>query len=57
MVKLTDYVERKIKMDQKAWLKFDEIKRQVQGRGNKNPDAQTLRRLMYLWDDNQYKRY
>jgi len=52
-------VERKISMHKKDWEKFDKFKKKLFGynsKVSKSVDAQTLRRLMYEYENKQIKR-
>ena len=52
-----DLVKRTITMEKGAWEKFDRVRELVAGKYSKNPNAQTLRRLIYFFEDGQYTRY
>lgn len=57
MKKALEIKKRTIKMEAGMWERFDAIKKVVSTRYSKNADAQTIRRLIYLYDEAQYRRY
>lgn len=52
-----DYSKREIALENGMWDKFDRICKEVCGKYSKKPEAQTLRRLIYLYEDNKVRRY
>lgn len=52
-----DYSKREIALENGMWDKFDGICNEVCGRQTKYREAQTLRRLIYLYEDSKVRRY